>query len=281
MTRERTSLLSRGLLMVAVGVTIACAGCTQCGPVVWIESKETLRLPAEGLDTLSAVTHNGGITVTGAEDPSGEIVVQVNKRAGGLTLADAQACMDALRITTDKQGATQKLDWRYEGLERSSWSADVAFDVTLPTRLAVAALSHNGRIKATGVAGDCTLETHNGHIDLEAMSKRISAKTHNGRVQVKAAPADVQLTSHNGSITARLDSAGDLAGAILTHNGSISLALADQTATNLSCRTYNGSLTCKRTLSDVTVDRSSLTGRLGQTEAKLDVETHNGSIEVR
>jgi DUF4097 and DUF4098 domain-containing protein YvlB len=131
------------------------------------------------------------------------------------------------------------------------------------------------------VAGDCKVQTHNGRISVEARSKSISATSHNGRLEVEGAPAEVHLLTHNGAITANLQSPGDLDGSIITHNGGVGLTLGEQTTTKLSCRTHNGRLTCKRDLSDVTVHRSRLSGRLGDTEATLKVGTHNGAIDVR
>lgn len=68
---------------------------------------------------------------------------------------------------------------------------------------------------------------------------------------------------------------------LVTHNGAVSVQLGDQTATNLECSTHNGHITCQRELSTVTKSRRHLVGRLGNSQAKLVIETHNGSIKVK
>ena len=63
--------------------------------------------------------------------------------------------------------------------------------------------------------------------------------------------------------------------------GAVSLQLGDKTATNLACSTHNGSITCRRELTAMSKSRRRLTGWLGDSEAKLVVETHNGSIDIK
>ena len=265
------ALLAAGLL----------PGCVGFSPLVWVESQEHLELSATELDALAVVTHNGRVEVGPAKGASDQITVEVTKRAGGLTLGDAQACMDALVITTDKEGSTQKLGWEYEGIRHASWGAQVSFEITMPPELTLKAKSHNGRIEASGLNGDCDLETHNGRIEARTTSKRFYAETHNGRINVTAAPVEIHLLSHNGGITAELDCPGDLSGVITTHNGGISVQLGERAKTNLTCRTHNGRVRYHGTMSELTASRTRLSGRIGESDATLEIVTHNGSIDVR
>ena len=270
-----------GLAAVAALAVGLLSGCVGLSPVVWIESQENLELPAADVETLAVLTHNGRVKVGPAKGDADQIAVEVTKRAGGLTLGDAQACMDALVITTDKQGLTQKLGWKYDGIRRANWGAQVSFEITMPPDLALQAASHNGRIEVTDLRGDCKLETHNGRIQAHTTSERFSAETHNGRINISAAPIQIRLVSHNGEITADLASPGDLSGIITTHNGGINVRLGDQAKTNLTCCTHNGRVRYHGTMSELTASRTRLTGRIGESDATLEIVTHNGSIDVR
>ncbi|MCP4249695.1 MAG: DUF4097 domain-containing protein [bacterium] len=252
-----------------------------CAPRVWVESQQRIELSAADIDTLAAVTHNGRVTVVATDNADSDlIVVEAAKRAGARTEEEAQACMDALTITTDVADRTQKLGWKLDRPKPPSWQVQVAFEVTVPPRLAVDAKSHNGRIEVRGVKGDCRVETHNGAISVQSTGRIVEAETHNGKINVRAAASQVALLTHNGSIDARLQADGDLGGSVTTHNGQIHLRLGDRTATRLACSTYNGRIHCRRELDDATINRRHLRGRVGDADAELTAQTHNGSITI-
>ncbi len=279
MTRAitRTTTLTV-FVFVAAGLMPGCVGFS---PLVWVESQESFALPAADTAELVIVTHNGLVEVGAAEGGERSIAVDVKKRAGGLTLADAHACMDALVIVKDQVGSTQKLGWKYDGIRQASWGAKVSFELTMPPEMALNAKSHNGRIVVGDLSGDCTLETHNGRIEARTTSRRFRAETHNGPIDVTAAPVEIRLVSHNGRIKADLDNPGDLAGIITTHNGDITARLGERASTNLTCRTHNGRVHFHGTMSELTASRTRVSGRIGESDAKLEMVSHNGSIDVR
>jgi hypothetical protein len=277
MDRTATSSIIRWLVCVAVGALLP--GCPADPIPIWVESQEHIELSAADVDKLVAVTHNGRIVVA-AKDGSETIIVDAKKRAGGWTEAQAAECMEALEIITEKAGRVQKLGWKLDRPKPNNWSVEVAFEVTVPPRLAVSAKSHNGRIEVTGVRGDCELETHNGGVTARTESKELLAETHNGAIKAASPASRVSLVTHNGPVEADLNAEGDLAGTVRTHNGRIALQLGERAATNLKCSTYNGSIRCSRDLKEATVTRSYVTGKIGESAAALELKTHNGSITV-
>jgi len=274
-----THLRIRRLLLVGSAAILppAWAG---CGPSVWVDARERFDLSADGVDTLAVRTHNGAITVSAGEAGTDRIVVEAAKRAGGRDETQARACLDALRITTEKTGSTQNVGWSLAEARRSDWGVQVAFEITVPPRLAVRARSHNGRVTATGVGGDCDLGTHNGAVVARTDSPKLLVETHNGPVTVESPASQVRLCTHNGVIRARLVAAGELAGLISSHNGAVGLHLGPRTVTHLDCSTRNGSLRCSRELAGMTVGKGGLSGRLGEGQARLTVSTHNGSVRI-
>lgn len=259
------------------GLFVLAVGCT---PTVWIEGQDRFSVDGADVANLSIKSHNGRIVVHGDSDPAQEVVVEVFKRAGGTTLADAEACMNAIQIIEENRGDTQVLGWRYDGIKKPGWNANVAFEVSAPSHLDLEAETHNGRLTVRNMEGECRLETHNGTVDVEALSRRVMAETHNGGVRVVAPANEVQAVSHNGRMSLRLDPVGDLSGTVLTHNGSIDLTLGENTRATIDCSTHNGRIRCNRSLDHATVTRSHVRGSIGESDAILSVETHNGSIRV-
>jgi len=131
------------------------------------------------------------------------------------------------------------------------------------------------------VAGECVLASYNGAIAVRADSPMLRAETHNGGVRLAGAPREVNVVSYNGSIWADLAAAAELGGRVATYNGGVDLRLGDKTATRLRCSTRNGAVHCVRALDEITVGRLEMQGRLGASEACLEVKTYNGSITIR
>ncbi len=262
----------------AVTLTALLAG---CGPTVWVESVERFEVSASDLDRIEAKTHNGQIMVDAVQLEGQPIVVEARIRAGGRTEARARECLDALEVVSKTTAGTHYLGRRLNRTPAGDWGTRVSFRVAVPPRLAVSATSHNGMLQVTGVKGDCHLQSHNGRIIARTESTKMTAETHNGRLEVAAPASQVRLLTHNGRIQANLDVAGAVAGTITSHNGGIDLVLADQAAARLTCRTHNGIVRCQRSLTELTSRRSFVSGRLGEADTDLHVETHNGSITVR
>ena len=102
------SVIARFSIIAALlcGLTI---GCAVQYPVVWIEASQEMTLPAADLEGLRVETHNGRITLEGREETD-QIQVTVTKRAGGLTLPDAEECMEAVEVFARREGSTQAHD---------------------------------------------------------------------------------------------------------------------------------------------------------------------------
>ncbi len=277
--QEMTRIRMNRSWVVLVSLSVMGIGMAGCRPKVWVESQEQIIVPLASIEKLSVLTHNGHIVVK-ADPASNEIKIEVSKRAGGETLEDAEACMDALQILSEMEGNTHSLKWKYEPKKKGDWAVAVSFDITAPPSLATLLETHNGRIEVLSMAGDADLTTHNGAISAETSANRLSAKTHNGKITASANPSEVRLESHNGGIIASLDAPGEIAGRITTHNGRIEVTLGEASATNLNCSTHNGSVRCARKLDELEARRSHLRGRLGNAEAVLEIESHNGSIRV-
>jgi DUF4097 and DUF4098 domain-containing protein YvlB len=186
----------------------------------------------------------------------------------------------AIELTSTTERSTQKLGWKYASLPASDWNAEIAFDVTMPRGIELAATTHNGAITVRGMDAACSLTTHNGQIKAETGAEPLVAETHNGAIDARSKATRVQLTTHNGSVELALGSVGAVAGGITTFNGAIQLALGDSVATDLSCDTSNGRITVDMPWQAQETRTSHVHGRIGAGGGTFKAETHNGSITV-
>ena len=291
------STMAAKLLGIASAWSLFALGCVYHGPLVWTETTEEMTLPVAGTDTLQVETHNGRVTFEGKESAS-DLHVLVKKRAGGGSLADAEACMEAIDVFARQAGSTRQLGWRWKTLRRPHWASRISFEVDLPrdfnskvtthngtVRLSglagrCQARTHNGEVHARGLRGDCRLVTHNGRVEAQDFVGDAYLETHNGAVVAAGRSGSVTLITHNGPIQADLRASESLGGSITTHNGSVKVILGPSTNTVLRCRTHHGTLNATVPLQDATVKRSVLQGRVGTGGDLLEVSTHNGSVTV-
>lgn len=268
--------------IVMVGICAALAatsvGCSY--PRVWVESSETLTLSAADTRWVDIETHNGEVRVEG-RDGDDEIVVKVNRKAGGLTQDDAGACLAAIELVNELNGDRRNLGWKWGQSRRRHWSAVVGFELQVPVAMAADVSTHNGSITVTGVSGECRVDSHNGAVAVTSGGERVRAATHNGPLTIDGRAGDVDAETHNGRLRVSLAPAGSLTGRIESHNGSIQLDVGKSTSVNLDCRTHNGGVDTSLALDDVSVSRRHLRGRHGEPTGTLRVETHNGSITVK
>ena len=275
MTLVLTPLFSSGCIIIAGGW-----GCG--GTCIWTEKQtEQISLHAAPLRSLDVKTHNGAITFEAQPAGSTDAFVEVTKRTGGFTRADAENAMASLEVFAEPSGDGTKLGYRWKGLKAGSWSAQVSFDIKAPGQLDFSAESHNGAIKAGGVAGNVEVLTHNGSVNVDAEGGILRAETHNGPVHVAYSGASIIVTSHNGGISADLTRCAAVNGSLTTHNGSIDMIVGDSLSTRLECRTHNGSIVTTVPMNSLETHARRVVGTLGNGEGQLEVTTHNGAVKVK
>ncbi len=284
--------------LVAAVLTSACVSCfIYSTPKVWVKTEQEFELPASGLESLNVKTHNGNITLTGSAEAESLSVHAVIK-AGGRDQADAERCLNAVRLRTDVNGTEQELGVEWIEERERTWQVSVSFEVTLPSRLAVNGLSHNGNViassldsaaalethngnvAATGHRGTLSLETHNGDVTAKANAPALSLTTHNGQVSVEAETGELHCVTHNGSVSGELTGAGPLSGKVSSYNGEIRLALGPDLSATIDCSTHNGRIRVNREMKRTVDKKHLLKGTIGDGEGSLDISTHNGSVTL-
>ncbi len=274
--------LTATLIFVSGCIVVVSAGCDwERSPLAWTE--ETVQIPMEtaGLTAIEVRTHNGEIEFTG--QPAGTPgTVTVRKKASGSSIADAKEAMAAIEIVSERSASGEhKLAWRWKGDKKSRWAAEVAFAIQAPGNLRFDAETHNGAVTASAIAGDAKVVTHNGKIKVDSRDGKLHAVTHNGAIAATYNGPSVTLETHNGEIKADLRESGRVRGDITTHNGAIELSVGAGTAADLVAETDNGKVSYDAPITVGSAAKSRLEGKLGPGGDRLELTTHNGSINIK
>ncbi len=169
---------------------------------------------------------NGVIRIeTGEKD---QLHVVAVKRVKG---SDAEESLKQTEIRVTKTGDTISIETilpkKMNGFRFLFWgrqfNADVDYEVTLPSRIALEAETVNGRIVASGRTASLALNTVNGSVKVETQDAPLKVNTVNGSVDVAfAGPMrKAELETVNGSVTVSCSKESSIRYDLQTVNGRI------------------------------------------------------------
>jgi DUF4097 and DUF4098 domain-containing protein YvlB len=240
-----------------------------------------LSAPLREGSLFAAQTHNGSITVNGADVGECDLTATITARA--VTEAESQKLAEQTKVSLEPSG--NKLTAKIEKPKRqSNESISVSLNVTVPNRTDLQLTTHNGHVEITNIQGQINGATHNGGVTATQVSGSTKLQTHNGQVRCEEISGDAQLKSHNGNVKAFYceTAPGACTISIISHNGSIELASPPGFSAQVEASTHNGSV---RTDLPITVmgkiSKNKITGTVGAGQGKLYLQTHNGSIRIR
>jgi hypothetical protein len=280
------NLIKRGSLACLMCLQMFLAGCCcinfgSCS--LNAKYERTVRLSANmaASSNLAAKTHNGSITINGADVTECNVTAKIEARA--ITDEDAQKVAEETKVTLepDGKGLIVKIA---RPLNMRNRSVSVSLDVTTPNRTSLELITHNGGVKLMDIEGQITATTHNGSVTTERTSGTTRLKTHNGRIACNDLSGDIQLHTHNGGIKAYYseDAPSVCDVSLTTHNGGIEFTAPSNFSAKVDASTNNGSIDTNLAITVIgKVSKSRLTGTIGTGEGKLHLETHNGSIKIR
>ncbi len=141
---------------------------------------------------------------------------------------------------------------------------NVEFEVKVPAGVRFVGRTVNGGIEATGLPGDAEAYTVNGSVRLEAAGLA-RGETVNGGIRASLG---------------RADWSGELK--LSTVNGGIRLELPEGTNASVKAETVNGSISTDFPLTvQGRFNRRHLNGQIGSGGRELELETVNGSIDIK
>jgi hypothetical protein len=245
------------------------------------EKAVQLSAPLQEGSLFAAQTHNGSITVNGADVSECKLTATIVARA--VTEEEAQRLAEQTQVTLEPAGnkLTAKIEKPHTGTNQS---ISVSLDVTVPNHSDLQLTTHNGAVEISNINGQIEGVTHNGKVSTTQVSGAANLQTHNGSVRCEEISGDVQLKTHNGSVkTYYREAASPVCNvSIVSHNGGIEFVAPPGFSAQVEASTHNGSVRTDLPIA-VTgkVDKTKLTGTIGAGQGKLYLETHNGSIRIR
>lgn len=208
---------------------------------------------------------NGDIRVTGGAGDSVKVVA--HKKAG------EQKYLDELKIVVEADKDYIRIETRHPKKEGGwfNWGGDssgsVSYELSVPADVALD-----------------TVETVNGDVTIRAVTGAVKSGTVNGSLDVADLAGDVNLETVNGSISAVFSAlGGDQRVDAETVNGKIVLMLPADASARVTAETVNGSIDAD----DFGLEPEKgfvgrdLSGQIGSGEARISLDTVNGSIGLR
>lgn len=210
--------------------------------------------------TLELEAINGIVTVDTWDRPA----MRVRATHGGRT-----------GIELEQQGSTVSIEAETRGMSRP-----VTFEITVPRSYNVDIEGVNLQVTVDGIQGSTTIENVvgpvvvrdvTGPVDVESASGSITIERARGNVEVATVNQAIQIIGVRGSIDAE------------TGNGSI--VMRDVDASAVSATTVNGLVDYDGAVHDggryfLAAHNGSIRMAIPeQTNARIDIETHNGRVE--
>jgi DUF4097 and DUF4098 domain-containing protein YvlB len=266
-------------------MVILSAGCCinigSCSMQAKYERTMQLSAPLSPGSTFEAQTHNGSITINGADVADCNLTATIVTRAA--TDEEARELSDQVNVTLVPSGnrLTVKIDKPTNLINKS---VSVSLDVQVPNQTDLDLLTHNGSVEISDITGRLDATTHNGKVTCERTSGTATLETHNGSVTCNEISGNTKLKSHNGSVkafyTSTAPSVCDIS--MVTHNGGIELKTPPNLSAKIDVSTHNGSINTDLPITvSGKISKSELKGTIGAGEGQLHLETHNGSIRIR
>lgn len=230
-----------------------------------VEDTEEMTFDVNPGARISLENINGDITITGGSGD--QVKVTAHKKAG------KQEYLDELKVVTDADADYVRIETRHPKNE-SGWfnwgndgSGSVSYELSVPADATLDAI-----------------ETVNGDVRISAVGGTVKAGTVNGGLEVENLSADVSLETVNGTITADFDTLGaDQRVDAEAVNGRIELLLPADASARVNAETVNGSIDAD----DFGLEPEKgfvgrdLSGEIGGGDARISLDTVNGSIKIR
>jgi len=271
--------------------TILVVGCCLCPLLILsgcdISSAKYTRAvqvsaPLSAGSTFAAQTHNGSITVYGADVADCNLTATITARAA--TEEAAKKLAEKIKITLEPSGNKLTAKIEKPTILRMGQSVAVSLDVQVPDHTSLELTTHNGSIEITNITGKVNGTTHNGKVTVEKVCGTATLQTHNGSIRCKEISGDTQLKTHNGSVKVYYaEGAPPICNvSLITHNGGIDFTAPPDFSAVVEASTHNGSIKTDLPITIVgEVSKRKLKGTIGTGQGKLHLQTYNGSIKIQ
>ena len=209
---------------------------------------------------------NGDVKISGGND--GKVQVIAHKKAG------SQEYMDGLKVVIDADSEYIRIETKHPKSSGDHWynkgnnrSGSITYELKVPSAIDLD-----------------TISTVNGDLQISLVSGKVKAETANGSLDVRDLAADINLETVNGSIEAHFETlGGGQRVSADTVNGKIVLFIPADSSATVNAETLNGSI--KADDFGLEADKGfighDLDGQIGAGEARISLDTVNGSIRLK
>lgn len=279
----RTAYCKSLALYCILSTLLVLAGCNLRGCDARVKHTRIIRLLAAFApgSAFGAETHNGAITITGADVTECNLTATIVAYA--ITVEEAQALAEKVNVELLPSPGKVETKITKPDTERNQ-SISVGLDATLAGKADLNLVTHNGAVKVSNITGNVDGATHNGAVTAKQVTGQIKLTSHNGKITCEEISGAAYAKTYNGGINISYSkTAGSPSNiSLTTHNGSIDLTTPPNFSAKVAASTHNGSI---KTELPITVSgeigKTKLSGTIGTGEGKLEVETYNGSIRLR
>jgi len=281
----RTGLLTKVSLICVLCLLITMMGCyVNIGSWAMRAKYEKivqLSAPLQPGSTFAAQTHNGSVTIEGAEVTDCNLTATIIAQA--MTEEDAKKLAEQTKIKLEPFGDKLTVKIEKPTLMRNR-SVSVNLNVKVPNQTNLELTTYNGAVKIANITGEVNGTTHNGGVTATKVSGTAKLGTHNGSITCEEISGDVQLGTHNGGVKVFYSEAAQpvCSVSVVTHNGGVEFTAPPNFSAVVEASTHNGSIKTDLPITvSGEVSKEKLTGTIGMGQGKLHLETHNGSITIK
>jgi hypothetical protein len=164
---------------------------------------------------------------------------------------------------------------RYTQLSAVSGSID-ANDIASDTK----ASSASGSVNVSRVKGDVRASAISGSVRVVQPGARVDASSTSGSVEIQGATSDVKANSVSGSVTVRGNPQGNSFWDLRTTSGGVELFVPSNAAFHLSAENVSGEIRTDIPIMIEEQTRHLLRARLGNGNARVEIHTISGRIQV-
>jgi putative adhesin len=247
----------------AVLLMLAMAGCVGMGPLAGKATDESTKsYPLAAGGELRIDNTNGKVDIEGVDGSTVE--VHATKVAYATTDAAARELLP--RISIKEEITPSRVSVATERMNGVMIGArfEVQYHVKVPKNAVVNAMTSNGGVTLSGLAGN------------------VAARTTNGGVKGTDLTGAVEARSTNGGVTIELAAVGKDKIFLSTTNGGVTLTLPETAKADISATCTNGGISVTGLKLETTEEsRRRLEGKLNGGGAPIELHTTNGGIRVR
>ncbi len=288
-------MMSLTVLFIVVLMLAACGANIQINPFT---AEETVSQSF----TTSAPPHlvvemfNGTVDVAAGSDNS--VKIDVVKRGGGISQADAKDDLKNVEVTMKQDGDTIRVIARRTDQRVDIGNSGASARLSVPNGATLDLRSSNGAITSTGAVGDVKAQTSNGPIDIQDSLGQINLNTSNGPITLNGGSGSVDVEPSNGPINVTADNVlvtgrtsngslhftGSLAqgrSELTTSNGDVVVSLPANAQFAVNADTSNAKITSDYAVTSSDSSDNHLSGTVGNDPGvTLRLQTSNGPIVI-